>query len=538
MRGAFYALLVAGHRRAVEARRAGRRSAYLAWSAAAALLATIAGVVILGMVGLFVHVGWWWAAIPLAYLAMVPLFAHPIAEQVASRMGAPRLAYFLGKRAIASGGEPEAVALVWAARAVACRPSDETIAWVIAARDKRGRIGDAEVVATGLVMAARGDRDGARAMIESAAELAELHPAVRELAGEWLAADDAERGAWTRILDRAAQPACWPATPTTYLLEGIAARFEGDAGAKRGSAEARSAEPSATARSAAARTRGSTPSAGWDRPPSREHLIARWLEAPRRAMTWPIVRRAIDAKTAAAPTTATTIVEEIAHVDPLAAAKAAHAALANGHVSADALAATAAAWDRALADADTRIGVLARAAALGAPSDAGDRALRELAEAAAADLAETAETHGIALAALSSGSPLLARAAARVRHRLLGDLELAFQRLADRCAHKEPLPSIDEWRELHALRDAYDRAAQAGGLELRRLAFVHAHLAVGRLAVWLWNDRGEHVLSHAMSAWLASEALEVGDAQALETHAQNARLRVPMRPQPKRLFSR
>jgi hypothetical protein len=56
--------------------------------------------------------------------------------------------------------------------------------------------------------------------------------------------------------------------------------------------------------------------------------------------------------------------------------------------------------------------------------------------------------------------------------------------------------------------------------------------------VWLWNDRGEHILSHAMSAWLAQEALEVGDAQALETHAQNARLRLPMRPAPKRRWPR
>jgi hypothetical protein len=504
MTGAFFAACVWGHRRAIEARRAGRRAAHLAWSAIAALLAVVGGVAILGLVALFVHAGVWWLVPPLLYFAVMPLFAEMFAEQVAAPLGAARLAYFMGERALSSGGDPDAAALVWAARAAACRPSGPATGWVEQTRDKRGRVGDAEVVATGLVAAARGDRETARALIESVELLAEWHPTVRELAGEWLAVDDAARGAWTAIAERAARPAAWPATPTTFLLEGVAARLTGAPGA-----------------------------------PSRANLIARWIEAPRRAFTWQIVARALAptptaAEPAPAPAPEASAVASTPPSGALPRALAAHVALARGSVSAATLADTGAAWDRALADADTRIAVLSRAATLGAPADAGDRALRELAATAAADLAELAEAHGVGVAALAAaGSPVLAQAAARVRARLLADLELAFARLADRAATRAGravLAPIDEWRAFSALRRDYDRAADTGGLELRRLAFVHAHVAVGRVAVWLWNERGEHVLSHGMSAWLAGEALAVGDAQAVETHTQNARLRLPRRP--------
>jgi hypothetical protein len=495
-------MCVYGHRRAIEARRAGRRGAHLAWSAAAAACAIAGGIVILGLVALFLHVGMWWLAVPLGYAAVMPLFAAPVAEHVAAPLGAVRLAHWMGSRALVSGGDPDAAALVWAARAAACRPSARGIAWVEAARARRGRAGDAEVVATGLLAAARGDREAARALIESAELLAEAHPAVRELAGEWLAADDAARGAWDAIALRASRPAAWPATPTTFLLEGVALRLTGAPGA-----------------------------------PSRANLVARWIEAPRRALTWSIVARALAAERApaAAPAPSPDPAPVSAPASaPLPDALAAHVALARGPISAASLAAAGAAWDRALADADTRIAVLSRAAALGAPADAGDRALRELGATAAAELAELAETGGVGVAELAAaGSPVLAQAAARVRARLLADLELAFAHLAERAAAREAISAVDEWRAFAALRRDYDRAAVAGGLELRRLAFVHAHVAVGRVAVWLWNDRGEHVLSHAMSAWLAGEALAVGDAQAVETHATNARLRLPRRPDPR-----
>src|SRR5262245_60982825 len=110
MNAVLYWLMITGHRKAIEARRAGRRSAFIAWSAAAAVCAAIAAVVVLGLTALFLHVGWWWAAIPILAGAGLPVFAAPVAEHVAVPLGAARLAAFLGKRALGAGADPDAVA--------------------------------------------------------------------------------------------------------------------------------------------------------------------------------------------------------------------------------------------------------------------------------------------------------------------------------------------------------------------------------------------------------------------------------------------
>jgi hypothetical protein len=506
VRGSVFWIMLGAHRRALGARRRGRRTAYLAWSAVAAITAALAIAAVAALCLVFVEAGWWWAVPPTAWLGLAPTVGWVVAERICVPRGWVRPAHALVRHAHHAGGDPGGAALVAAARALAhqAAPRAADVAYLDATAARRGRVGDAEIAAGAALAWGRGDRAAARALFESLADLAEHHPAVREIAGEWLAADDAERGAWRRILERAGEPTTWPATPTTVLLEGVAARLLGRPGA-----------------------------------PSPTGLWARWLEAPHRRATLPLVRRALAARPAPAPTpgrparaaaTAAAAPDAPPPASPLARAIAAHVALARGPVTADRLARAAAAWDHALDDADTRIAVLQRAASLGAPSTAGDRALRDLAAAAAADLAGAAGDAGLGLAPLAgASSPTLAEAARRARQRLLGDLELDFARLADRVDERAALPAADEWRGFLALRAAYDRAAAAGGLELRRLAFVHANTAVGRLAIWLWNQRDEYVLSHAMSAWLAAEALEVGDAHALEVHAANARLRLPAR---------
>ncbi len=89
--------------------------------------------------------------------------------------------------------------------------------------------------------------------------------------------------------------------------------------------------------------------------------------------------------------------------------------------------------------------------------------------------------------------------------------------------------AIDEWREWVALRAAYDAAVTAGGIELRRLAFPHAYSTGTNMAAWLWNSRKEYALSHAISAWLLTEALAVGDTEAIELCTRNVSLSVPTR---------
>jgi len=49
------------------------------------------------------------------------------------------------------------------------------------------------------------------------------------------------------------------------------------------------------------------------------------------------------------------------------------------------------------------------------------------------------------------------------------------------------------------------------------------------MAAWLWNARKEYALSHAISAWLLTEALAVGDTEAIELCTRNVSLSVPTR---------
>ena len=90
-------------------------------------------------------------------------------------------------------------------------------------------------------------------------------------------------------------------------------------------------------------------------------------------------------------------------------------------------------------------------------------------------------------------------------------------------------PSIDEWREFIALWTEYHATVTAGGIELRRLAFPHAFSKGSNMAAWLWNKREEYALSHAISKWLLSEALVVGDSEAIELGHRNCALAIPTR---------
>jgi len=73
-------------------------------------------------------------------------------------------------------------------------------------------------VTTGLLAARAADATTARRVLRSVTMIVEDHPAVRELAGEWLACDAAERSAWRELADDATAMR-WPATPLTYRLE-------------------------------------------------------------------------------------------------------------------------------------------------------------------------------------------------------------------------------------------------------------------------------------------------------------------------------
>src|SRR5690606_25438756 len=162
----------------------------------------------------------------------------------------------------------DASALCGAAWAHAVKPTPAGEAWLITRRNKRVPLGDAEIIVTALLAAARGDADTARQLLRSTAEMVENHPLVRELAGEWLAVDAAERGAWAELYADAIA-ARWPASALTFLLEGIAAQRLDAAGA-----------------------------------PGRFAVTARWLLAPHRHTTWRLLNGA-EAPARATPTPTT-----------------------------------------------------------------------------------------------------------------------------------------------------------------------------------------------------------------------------------------
>jgi hypothetical protein len=520
-------LLLWARRKALAERRRGRSLRFLLITAASGAMLAVSLALILAFLWTLLRVGMWPLGALFAALVAYGYLPWLAAQTIAIPLGRPRLAYHLAAEGREVHEDPVGGGLIAAAWALnrqrAPRPADA--AWIEARRDATGRLGDCRIVATALVAAARGDRDGARALLESVALIPEITPAARELAGEWLAADDAERGTWRRILERAprrvhaqlavdtaelglplhvaevrrdgsARDQLWPATPLTFFLEGVAARLLG--------------EPDA---------------------PGDLALFVRWLEAPRRRHTWGLLQRA----------TASTRPQGINHSahpergpegaeskDGLVTQAISVHVVALSSPSRDTVRAAAAAWDRALASAETRAAVLARAIDVGAPADAGHRVLDDLARTAADDLATLILSADLPIDALAGGKTLDA-ALQRVRHRLLADLELAIARTAERVRRQRALPAIDEWRELIALRTAHRRAVRIGGDPLRRLAFPHLHEELTPWLVWLWNQRGEHAVSDALTCWLLSEALAVGDTQAIETHAKNATLPLPLR---------
>jgi len=487
-----YLVFMRLHRAAIDARRRDRTWRYLAWSAFAGVTGAVIVAVTLALAASLVRIGWWPLAAAIVVLFVIPALQPIVQRRVLVPAGAVRAAYWLGRTVTMR--DSEALGLVCAAWAYAGRPTLHGEAWLAARRDRRVPLGDAEITATAFVAAGRGDAETARDLLRSLERVVEIHPAVRELAGEWLACDCAARGAWDELAGDAAA-ARWPATSLAYFLEGVALRRAGAA-------------------------------------VSRTDLLARWLVAPHRRATYALLATA-EPPAPAAPVEST--VEPVDTEDAAPRERAAwpraiasHLELVAGAASSRSLAHAVRAWDAALADDATRTWLARRALELDAPLGAVDRALRDVARSAASELARVAEAAELGAPGAASG-PVGDALARHLRHGRLDSLEAGFTRWADRRSTSEARAPIDEWREWCALRSAYDAAVAAGGLELRRLAFPHAYTTGTQMAVWLWNTRKEYALSHAISSWLLAEALAVGDSEAIDICTRNVRLAVPTR---------
>ena len=502
-----YLVLIRLHRAALDARRRDRTWHHVAWSIVLGATASVIVAMALLATALLWRVGWWPLALAVLAVGALPVLQPLLARHVLVPLGRVRAAFWLAH--LATMQDSDAYALCVASWAHAARPTPAGEAWIVARRNRRTPLGDAEVVVTALLAAARGDADTARLLLRSLASVVENHAAVRELAGEWLACDAAERGAWAELAADAAAVR-WPASPLTFLLEGIALR----------------------------RTGGSI---------GAVDLASRWLVAPHRRSTRALLRalaapppgappgpppspppdagRDGDGEPAGPQSTGAASLD--ASPPPLATALAQHVGLAADAATAEHLSAAVRAWDAALLDRATQTWLARRALELEAPPGAVDRALRDVASAASTELARIAETG--AIVPPSSPGPVGDALARRLRHGRLDALEASFTRWADRRRNGDIRAAIDEWREFVALRAAYDAAVSSGGLELRRLAFPHAYTTGTQMAAWLWNTRKEYVISHAISAWLREEAMAVGDTEAIELCTRNCGLAVPTR---------
>ncbi len=478
-------VLIRLRRHAIDARRADRTWRYLAWSL---LSGTITAIAISGLLfaGLMLLAnGLWWLALPVLVVLAVPIAQHLVVRHVLVPLGAVKTAYWVGH--FASMEDSDAYGLVCGAWAYSHRPNPTDEAWLIARRDTRKPLGDAEVVVTALIAAGRGDAETARLLMRSTLDLVEVHPPVRELAGEWLAVDAAERGAWHELAADA-RAARFPATSLTYFLEGVAAHRTGASGARA--------------------------------------LLARWIIAPYRRATFAYLTPPVGMSTEPMVEAVGTIAVAPEGA-PLPRAVAAHVTLAQAGTSVATLAETTAAWDAALADPATRVWISKRALELDCPIGAADRALREVAKAVTDELGDLADA--AKLGAPASRGAVGDGLARRLRHGRLDALESGFSRWEDRRHDGAYRASIDEWREWMALRGQYDAAVQSGGGDLRRLAFPHAYKMGNSMASWLWNTRKEYALAHAVFAWLLDEALLVGDTEAIDVLSRNSRIAVNTR---------
>ncbi len=492
MYAAPYYLFYRIHQAAIDARRKSRTWHYLMYSVIAGVMAGVMLGLGLMVATVFWVAGLWWLAVPFAVLMILPILAAPLVRHVLVPLGWCRAAYYAG-RFSRPGADAVAYGMCCAAWAFAHDPTPTAEVWLATRREARIPLGDAEVVLTAFVAGGRGDAETARRLLRSVTLLVEDHPSVRELAGEWLATDAAERGAW-RELHELLHRSAWPATPLTHLLEGIAGRRIGAAGA-----------------------------------PTKIELVARWMLAPKRRTTLALL------DTPPLPPAPPPVAEgdapdeapatELAEApSPLPRAVATHLMFGRGDPTPARLAATVRAWDAALSDPHTQTWLSRRALELDAPLGAVDRALREVATSITDELARAADRAH--LGAPPSHGPVGDALARRLRHGRLDALETGFTRWAQRRHDGAARAAIDEWREFLALRDAYEDAVTAGGTELRRLAFPHAFSTGSNMAAWLWNSRNEYALSHAISRWLLDEALAVGDSEAIELGHRNCRLDV------------
>jgi hypothetical protein len=461
----------------------------------------------IGVVFLFLAlIGW-----VVTLLDLLGGLVWPLLRRTVIAAGWVRASYYLGALARTTWSrDREGGKVVAAALALLHRPHDAELAtWLEGQIASRATAGLGAVVATGLLAASRGDRDGARDTLLGAdafdPDLAA--PAARRVANEWLVADAAARGDWIAVVRRGALPG--QATAYTRFLARAAARIRG---------EAPPGEPS----------------------PTDFGLWLSWLLAPGRKVMRPLLDQARATprvlhqhKPPPPAPPAPPVVDPAEHAgDPVAHAQALHATwlalLPRGagpaateleqRLSATRLHELCRAWEAAWPVAERRL--RQRVGALGAQIPA-EVALASVRRVVARELGALARAARLPLSAFEAEVPTAAQAAAELRAELLAAVESGCDELRRRTAADQRLPLVEESRAWNQFRRRYEEVIALGGMELRYLLFPQVHRDVCGYAVWLWNDRKEYSLSGPMFRWLLAEAEAVGDVDAIELQRKN-----------------
>ncbi|MEZ4382573.1 MAG: hypothetical protein R3A79_14645 [Nannocystaceae bacterium] len=432
----------------------------------------------------------------------------PLARWIAAPLGAWRSAAYLARHANTWKLDPEGGAALAGALALLHRDAHDVEAAANLSEQIAGAttLGTAGIAASGLLLASRGDRDGARELLHGALQLEgrkALAPA-QTIAREWLIADAAARGDWSRVVELGDEP--WRSVSLrARLLIGVAGRFVGA------------------------------------HSPTDAGLRLLWILQPRREALRELVERALALpqalhprrfeRGADAPDAAARARGDVDALPELPEAPLPRALVLHAHWSArdplllrlvpSRLGELCAAWDAAADSGAIARRTATRAAALEIAGKA--EALRErfLGE-VAGDLAELTIAAEVPLAeVVPEPGPLTERALAEVRGRVLLEVEELAEALDQRKEEGRALPAVDEWREWERLRRLYERAGRLCGMELRYVMFPQVHRIACAFAVWLWNDRKEYPISKPIFRWLLDEAEAVGDQSAIDLQRKN-----------------
>jgi len=369
------------------------------------------------------------------------------------------------------------------------RKHDPALARWLRMRLGEDRIGGAGIVALGLLAAESGDRETARIVLGSLDEIEPdiCPPLARSLALDWLAADAARRGAWHELVERIVDDP-FP-TRTTRFVGLCARRMVGE-------------------------------------PIDRRSIAWAWLMAPRRATTisllWKCLRHRL-------PHARVLDDHELARLaandgrEPILTALALHAEAAalptTLPVALPLVERLAAGWDEAFADFGLRGEVRSRAEHFGTEAT-GELLVARLQRAVARDLAALLAQCGREAEHVRAETGVMRRA--REVH-----FDEATETLAQRCselARRRGSANIDPaaaWIEWVRVRRAYLLAAVPLAPSQRGLLYAVIERELRQLAAWLWNERAERGLAHAVCLFLLAEAERVRDGEAAAYYRHN-----------------